>query len=177
MKKGLSDTAWASAVQSSRVGIGGVVFLVAARTLPLAEIGAFAAAAAPLRLLQVIHKGGVEDAAVTTPPEDAPAFAALHRLSLLAGAAATLLTLALAPLLDRLTPGANVGLLATALAATSLAHGLAAVPDGILRRAGDSAPSLFAPSLANPPPPPSGLLPWRLAQASGPLCCSPFPRP
>jgi O-antigen/teichoic acid export membrane protein len=136
MKQGLSDTAWASAVQWSRVGIGGIVFLIAARTLPLADIGAFGAAAAPLRLLQVIHKGGIEDAAVTTPPDDAPALAALHRLSLVAAAAATFVTLALAPLLDRLTPGANVALLATALAATSLAHGVAAVPDGILRRTG-----------------------------------------
>jgi O-antigen/teichoic acid export membrane protein len=136
MRKGLSDTAWASAVQWSRVGIGGIFFLIAARTLPLADIGAFGAAAAPLRLLQVIHKGGIEDAAVTTPPQDAPALAALHRLSLISGVAATLVTLALAPLLDRLTPGANVALLATALAATSLAHGVAAVPDGILRRTG-----------------------------------------
>lgn len=136
MRKGLSDTAWASAVQWARVGIGGVVFLIAARTLPLAEIGAFGAAAAPLRLLQVIHKGGVEDAAVTTPPDDAPGLVTLHRLSLLAGVAAALGTLAFAPLLDRLTPGSNVGLLAMALAATSVAHGLSAVPDGILRRAG-----------------------------------------
>lgn len=136
MKRGLSDTGWASAVQWARVGIGGIVFLIAARMLPLAEIGAFGAAAAPLRLLQVIHKGGIEDAAVITPPEDAPALAALHRVSILAGAAAALVTLALAPLLDSLTPGANVALLATALAATSLAHGFAAVPDGVLRRAG-----------------------------------------
>ncbi len=136
MKRGLTDTVWASAVQWARVGIGGVVFLIAARSLPLAEIGAFGAAAAPLRLLQVIHKGGIEDAAVTTPPENWAALAALHRLSLLAGAAAMLATLAIAPLLDLLTPGAQVGSLAAALAATSLAHGLSAVPDGCLRRAG-----------------------------------------
>jgi O-antigen/teichoic acid export membrane protein len=136
MRAGLTDAVWASAVQWARVGIGGVVFLIAARTLPLAEIGAFATAAAPLRFLQVIHKGGIEDAAVTTAPNDSASLATLHRLSLWLGLLAALAALAAAPLLDLLSPGAQIAPMVAILAATSLFHGLSAVPDGILRRQG-----------------------------------------
>ena len=136
MRREASDAIWASAVQWARVGIGGAVFLIAARSLPLAEIGAFAMAAAPLRFLQVIHKGGIEDAAVVTAPEDRVSLAALQRLSLCAGLGSGLVALALAPALDRVAPGAGIGAVVAALAPASLAHGIGAVADGMLRRAG-----------------------------------------
>lgn len=136
MRRGTSDAVWASAVQWARVGVGGIVFLIAARHLPLAEIGVFGMAAAPLRFLQVIHKGGFEDAAVVTPPEDRTALAALQRLSLVAGAVAAVLALAIAPLLALTAPGAGIAALTASLAPVSLAHGAGAVADGMLRRAG-----------------------------------------
>jgi O-antigen/teichoic acid export membrane protein len=136
MRRGISDAVWASAVQWARVGVGGVVFLIAARHLPLADIGAFGMAAAPLRFLQVIHKGGFEDAAVVCSPEDRSTLAALQHLSLSAGTAAMVIALLLAPLLALAAPGAGLGLIAASLAPVSLAHGAGAVADGMLRRAG-----------------------------------------
>jgi O-antigen/teichoic acid export membrane protein len=136
MRRGASDAFWASAVQWARLGVGGVVFLIAARHLPLADVGAFGIASAPLRVLQVIHKGGIEDAAVVTPPEDAEMRAALQRLSLVSGLAAALVAIALAPFIALATPGTAVAAMTMALAPVSLAHGTGAVADGILRRAG-----------------------------------------
>ena len=124
---------WASAVQWARVGVGGVVFLVAARSLPVEAIGAFGIAAAPLRLLQVIHKGGVEDAAVVTDPADTAGLAALQRVSLFAGLGAAGLALATAPLVG--LAGEGVTALALALGLVPMVHGAGAVADGQLRRA------------------------------------------
>jgi O-antigen/teichoic acid export membrane protein len=136
MRRGASDAFWASAVQWARLGVGGVVFLIAARQLPLADIGAFGIASAPLRVLQVIHKGGIEDAATITPPDEVEMQAALQGLSLIAGLAATLVALTLAPLLAMIDAGTGVAAMALALAPVSLAHGAGAVADGILRRSG-----------------------------------------
>lgn len=124
---------WASAVQWARVGVGGVVFLVAARSLPVEAIGAFGIAAAPLRLLQVIHKGGVEDAAVVTDPADTAGLAALQRVSVIAGLGAAGLALATAPLVG--LAGEGVTALALALGLVPMVHGAGAVADGQLRRA------------------------------------------
>ncbi len=129
-----SEVFWSSAVQWARVGVGGVVFLVAARSLPVEAIGAFGIAAAPLRFVQVIHKGGIEDAAVVTDPDDAPALAALQRVSVLAGLGAAGLAALAAPAMGAL--GEGVGGLALALAVVPVAHGLGAVADGRLRREG-----------------------------------------
>ncbi len=55
---------WSAMLQYSRLGIGAVLFLIAARYLSLEQIGAFAAALAPVRVLAVIHRPGMADAAI-----------------------------------------------------------------------------------------------------------------
>jgi O-antigen/teichoic acid export membrane protein len=134
-----SDGFWAALLQWSRLGASALVFLVVARFLSLAEIGAFAAAMAPLRLFQVIHKSGIEDTVVircTDPDRDIWA-TGLFGLSMLLASGAGLLSLALALGLGLVFGGwAGIGAMMGVLALANLCHGLGAVPDGLLRRAG-----------------------------------------
>ncbi len=55
---------WSTVLQFTRLGIGAVLFLISARYLSLAQIGAFAAALAPVRILAVIHRPGIADATI-----------------------------------------------------------------------------------------------------------------
>lgn len=119
-------TGWAIVLQWSRLGISAAVFLLAARLLPLAEIGTFATAFALPRLLQVIHKSGITELRITADTPDRP----LWHLSLLLGLAAAGLCLSALPLL----PPEALGH-AAALALMPLLHGLAAPSEGALRRA------------------------------------------
>ncbi|WP_323764782.1 oligosaccharide flippase family protein [Marinovum sp.] len=119
-------TLWAIVLQWSRLGLSAAVFLVAARLLPLAEIGAFTTAFALPRLLQCLHKAGICELRITSAAPDRPLF----ELSLFAGLAAVLLCLAAVPLLPQ---ESRPHLLA--LAALPVLNGLAAVSEGRLRRA------------------------------------------
>lgn len=58
----MTQPAWSALLQWSRLGVNAVLFLIVARYLSLTEIGAFATAFAPIRLLQVVHKNGIVDA-------------------------------------------------------------------------------------------------------------------
>jgi O-antigen/teichoic acid export membrane protein len=58
----MSPRAWSFLLQWSRTGIGAAVFLIAARYLSLAEIGAFATAYAPFRMAQSVFKSGLSEA-------------------------------------------------------------------------------------------------------------------
>lgn len=53
---------WSATLQYARIFFGAGLFLIAARYLSLAEIGAFAAAFAPVRLMQIILRGSLVDA-------------------------------------------------------------------------------------------------------------------
>jgi O-antigen/teichoic acid export membrane protein len=55
---------WSIILQWSRFAIAAIVFICIANWLSLAEIGAFAMAAAPLRFLQVVHRTGITDAVI-----------------------------------------------------------------------------------------------------------------
>ena len=60
----MTHGAWSFVLSWSRVGINAALFLAATRVLTLAEIGMFATAFAPIRLLQAVQKAGVSDAVV-----------------------------------------------------------------------------------------------------------------
>lgn len=119
-------TFWAILLQWSRLGISAAIFLLAARLLPLTDIGIFATAFALPKLLQVIHKSGITELRITSDAPDRPIFS----LSLLLGLTASLLCLATLPALP---PEARPH--AAALAILPLLNALSAVSEGHLRRA------------------------------------------
>lgn len=127
---------WSAVLQWGRFGISALVFLIVIRWLSLAEIGAFAIAAAPLRFLQVVHRAGIADAAIIAQNGDAQDrdTTALFALSLLA-ALALALTLLLGAGLARPYSSADIPIAAmiAALALVPLLNGIAAVPEGLLR--------------------------------------------
>ncbi len=121
----MSPRFWSFALQWSRVGINAGLFLIAARFLTLAEIGAFATAYAPIRLTQGLHKAGIGESVIILGPRQLRQDA-LFALSLSSGMALTCCFTAIgfvfnAPLL-------------IALSAAPLLHGISAVSEGILRK-------------------------------------------
>ena len=132
----LSDGFWASALQWSRLGVNAAVFLVVARFLTLAEIGAFATAAAALRFFQVIHKSGIEDSVVIQPNRSI-GVDALFFISISVSVAVIVTSFAVAFGLSHVMPNdASIGPMLATLSLTSLCYGIGAVPDGLLRRDG-----------------------------------------
>ncbi|NUH66498.1 oligosaccharide flippase family protein [Sulfitobacter sp. S0837] len=121
----MSPRFWSFALQWSRVGINAGLFLIAARFLTLAEIGAFATAYAPIRLTQGLHKAGIGESVIILAPRQLRQDA-LFALSLGSGTALTCCFAGIgfvfnAPLL-------------IALSAVPLLHGISAVSEGILRK-------------------------------------------
>ncbi len=131
-----SDALWASVLQWSRLGVNAAIFLVAARYLSLAEIGAFATAAAPLRFFQVVHKSGIEDSVVISSEEDQGTIDVLFALSICLAVTVVVATLALSMVIGPWTdPAGSVGAMMTVLSLANILQGFGAVPDGLLRRA------------------------------------------
>lgn len=122
----MTTTGWSYVLQFARLGVTGAVFLLAARFLTLAEIGAFATAFAPLRLAQILHRSGIGEAVVLAPEHPIDR-ARLFTLSILCGSGIALAALAV-------SLWARAPLLAV-LACVPLFNALGAVPDGMLRRA------------------------------------------
>lgn len=121
--------AWSAVLQWARLGMGAAVFLIAARFLGLAEIGAFAVAYAPVRLMQTVHRASIADAAVVAGTDEARR-SALFALSMALGLVLTLLVLALAEGI-----GGHTGHLMRALSPLPLVTGLSAPAEGLLRQA------------------------------------------
>ena len=126
---------WATVLQWSRLGTNALVFLLMARFLSLAEIGAFATAIAPVRLLQVLHRTGIADSVIIAHRRGPDALNALFVWSVILGVAVTCLLVGAAPLIDVMTGGdLSVGAMILVLSALPLLSGLAAVPEGLLRQ-------------------------------------------
>lgn len=121
----MSPRFWSFALQWSRVGINAGLFLIAARFLTLAEIGAFATAFAPIRLTQGLHKAGIGESVIILGPRQ-PRRDALFVLSIASGIALTLCFAALGIAL-------KAPMLLT-LSAVPLLNGIGAVSEGILRQ-------------------------------------------
>ena len=127
---------WSVVLQWSRFGIAAIVFLVIARWLSLAEIGSFAVAAAPLRLLLVIHRNGITDAVIVkragaNKARDTDALFALSLIAALVSSVTLLLGAYLASGLSALSD--DIFAMMAYLALVPLLTGIAAVPEGILR--------------------------------------------
>ena len=121
----MSPRFWSFCLQWTRVGIGAVVFLIAARHLTLAEIGAFATAYAPIRLTQGLHKAGIAETVIILGHRPAR-LDSLFALSLTAGMLLSAAFLA--------TSFVITSPMLMALAIIPLLNASGAVPDGLLRK-------------------------------------------
>jgi O-antigen/teichoic acid export membrane protein len=122
----MSHGFWSAVLQWSRLGVNAAVFLIAARFLTLAEIGAFATAFAPIRLAQVVHKTGVADAAVLVSRTSRDG---LFGISFILG-----LVFAAGFAVLGLFWGGSVGPMMIVLAVLPLMFGFSAVSEGVLRQ-------------------------------------------
>ncbi|WP_339637281.1 oligosaccharide flippase family protein [uncultured Sulfitobacter sp.] len=153
----MSPRFWSFALQWSRVGINAGLFLIAARFLSLAELGAFATAFAPIRLTQGLHKAGIGESVIILAPRQRRRDA-LFAMSLGGGIALSLGFAGLGAALD--AP------LLIALSVIPLLNALGAVSEGILRRdlhlRALALRSMFSQSIA------AALAVWMLSIGSGP---------
>lgn len=130
----VSPAAWAFVLQVARVGGNAIVFLVAARLLPLEQIGLFALAFAPVRWAQSLHKAGVVDSAVATRPVSAAADSA-HFWLAMAVSGLTVMGLGLAAVILSALGNGPLAAMLLALCAVPVANGAACVPEAMLQRA------------------------------------------
>lgn len=130
-----SQALWSLALQLSRFGGNAVIFLVMARYLTIAEIGAFAMAYAPVRWTQALHKSGIADSVVVTgdadPDTDARALTALFWLALVLSGVIGIGLIGLAAAMGGQT---TVGRMMLAMLVLPVFSGLASVPEGLLLR-------------------------------------------
>lgn len=119
----MSTHLWSFVLGWSRVGINAALFLAATRVLGLAEIGLFATAFAPIRVIQGLHKSGISDAVIVLRRPRR-----LDALFVLSAGGGALLSALLALL------GALLSPILLALSAIPLINGVGAVSEGILRQ-------------------------------------------
>ncbi|WP_299938795.1 oligosaccharide flippase family protein [uncultured Pelagimonas sp.] len=132
---------WSALLQFSRFGGNAVLFLVMARFLSLEEIGAFGMAYAPIRWTQVLLKTGVSDSVVVTlrkagqGQQTRAVFDALFWLAIgFSGLIIALIAAIAFALQIVLSSEQPVSEMMWVLSAVPLAFGLAAVPEGLLRK-------------------------------------------
>ncbi|SIT06305.1 Membrane protein involved in the export of O-antigen and teichoic acid [Roseivivax lentus] len=121
----MSGAGWAALLQWSRVGLSAFVFLLAARLLPIEEIGRYAVLLAPIRLFQNALRVGLSETVILGPDREGY-HRALSGIGMAAGALATLG-------LGVAAWGLGMPLLA-ALAPLPFLGALGAVAEGILRK-------------------------------------------
>jgi O-antigen/teichoic acid export membrane protein len=96
---GLLTLFWSGVLQWARVGVNAVVFLLLSRWLTLSEIGAVAAAQAPVLILQAILTATIPDFVVQEVGLDRRRLSTLFWLSMAVGAGSVLLLIAAAPVI------------------------------------------------------------------------------
>lgn len=125
---------WSVVLQWSRFGLNTVIFLILTRFLTLADIGAFAAAFAPIRFFQQIQRVGFSDSLIVDQvqtPSFVSSVAALSMgLGIVASIALFISSFYLGPLLDDPRAGDYLA----AMAVTPLMFGATAIPEGLLRK-------------------------------------------
>jgi O-antigen/teichoic acid export membrane protein len=128
---------WSIILQWSRFAIAAIVFICIANWLSLAEIGAFAMAAAPLRFLQVVHRTGITDAVIVARanPANGMQTDALFVISVCVACVLAIVLYLASGLVGYFSESAlPVVPMMAWLTIVPLFNGLAAVPEGILRQ-------------------------------------------
>lgn len=128
-----SPAAWAFVLQVARVGGNAVVFLMAARLLPLEQIGVFALAYAPVRWAQALHKAGVVDSTVAARPVSVATDGGHFWLAMIVSALTVAGQGVAAIVLWALGNGPLAAML-LALCVVPVANGAACVPEAMMQR-------------------------------------------
>lgn len=126
------SVAWSVLLFWSRFGINALVFLVMARWITPAEIGAYGAAFAVVQILQAVQTSGLPEAVIRAEDEDSADTAFWLSTGLGIGLGA--IVFAAAPLFGHLF-GAQSASYTRALAVVPVVMGLGAVSEAALRRA------------------------------------------
>ena len=125
----MTPTMWSACLQWQRMGMGALVFVCAARFLTLGELGAFAAAYAPVRLFQMVQRGALIDGALVSS-QSAGARAAAWVISICLGILGGILCILAGLFFTVPNPELLFG-----LAPIPIATALGALPEARLRRA------------------------------------------
>lgn len=125
---------WSIILQWSRLGLHTLVFLILARWLSLAEIGAFAVAFAPVNLLQHVQRAGFSETVVQGPKAPGSSTDTIFWMSAAFGLVMSIcvfgLSFAIAPIMKSEASGTYLA----AMAVIPALIGAAAVPEGLLRQ-------------------------------------------
>lgn len=125
---------WSFVLQWARFGLNTVVFLILARWLSLAEIGAFAVAFAPINLLQLVQRTGFSETVVQGERDPGRMTDTLFWMSLGFGLVASLGMFGLSFVIGRFVESETTGTYLAAMSVIPALIGLGAVPEGILRQ-------------------------------------------
>lgn len=125
---------WSALLQWARVGLNAIVFLILSRWLSLEQIGAFAAAQAPVVYLHALQRSIIPDAVVQQQDITDRQSDTLFWISMATGVVFSLGLVAVAEVLPVLTGSTAVRSLLLALSPTPLFLAVAAVSDGLMRK-------------------------------------------
>ena len=125
---------WSVILQWSRFGLNTVIFLVLARWLSLAEIGAFAVAFAPINLLQLVQRAGFAEVVIQGRADRESFTDTIFWMSTAFGFVMSAILFGLSFVIGPIMNSESSGAYLTAMAIIPALIGLAAVPEGLLRR-------------------------------------------
>ncbi|MBP2151656.1 oligosaccharide flippase family protein [Xanthobacter flavus] len=134
----LSQNAWAGLwsvmLQWSRIGLNAAVFIVLSRWIGLSDIGAVAAAQAPVLMFQSAFVAAVPESVVQEREPSEIKLASYFWMSVIVGLASSILLLCLGPTFTRLVGEPEVLPFFQALSAGPLILSIACVHEGLLRK-------------------------------------------
>ena len=125
---------WSVILQWSRFGLNTVIFLILARWLSLAEIGAFAIAFAPINLLQLVQRTGFAEVVVQGQTDRDSFMNTIFWMSAAFGCVMAMILFGLSFVIGPIVNSESSAAYLTAMAIIPALIGLAAVPEGLLRQ-------------------------------------------
>lgn len=133
-KRAVNSGLWSVILQWSRFGLNTIVFLVLARWLTLAEIGAFATAFAPIRILQIVQRTGFSEAIIQGDASDTAFTDATFWISIFVGFLAGIGLFSLSFAVGDLFGSDEAASFMRAMSVIPVLIGCACVAEGILRK-------------------------------------------
>lgn len=125
---------WSATLQWSRIGLNAAVFIALSRFLTLSEIGAVAAAQAPILIFQSTLASAMPDAVIQEKEPSDSRLASLFWLSVLGGVTASVALFLLSPLLAAQIDDASSLAFFRTLAICPAIWSVACVSEGLLRK-------------------------------------------
>jgi O-antigen/teichoic acid export membrane protein len=125
---------WSIVLQWSRFGLNAIVFLLLARWLSLAEIGAFAVAFAPINLMQLVQRTGFSETVMQGRKEPGRQTDTIFWMSVAFGLVMSVCMFALSFAIGPIMQSEASGTYLATMSIIPALVGLAAVPEGLLRQ-------------------------------------------